>query len=162
MKCPKCVGKLQKRTFEGIEIDSCFVCEGLWFDAGELDDVIKKDSKNFDFVGLDKKDYDGKEMAGLNHQVDMKEGGCPRCDDETILVRKKYEQKQTVNIDVCPKGHGVWLDGGEILLIRKRFLVNLKDRVDFCVNFVKYAYSLKGIKEMARSLHKKQDNNDAS
>lgn len=50
MDCPKCVGKLQKKIMEDIEIDTCFVCEGIWFDANELEDVVKRDSHNFKFL----------------------------------------------------------------------------------------------------------------
>ena len=42
MDCPKCVGELQKKRMEHVEVDSCFVCEGVWFDAGELKEILKK------------------------------------------------------------------------------------------------------------------------
>ncbi len=157
MKCPKCPGKLRELNFNGVELNSCYVCEGLWFDAGELEDVIVKDSKNFDFLGLDDKDYDGKEVSALSKQVDKIEGICPRCDDDTLMKQQKCDYNKDVTIDICTKGHGVWLDGGEIKHLRKRFIANLKDKIDFCIQFVKYTYSLNGIKQMAKSLRKKSN-----
>ena len=44
MNCPKCVGKLEKKKVENVDIDTCFTCEGIWFDAGELEAIIKADS----------------------------------------------------------------------------------------------------------------------
>lgn len=37
---------------------------------------------------------------------------CPKCDG--ILIATQFE---AVNIDVCDKCHGVWLDPGELALI---------------------------------------------
>lgn len=42
MKCPKCGHDLEERAIEGITIDVCTFCEGVFFDAGELDDLFQK------------------------------------------------------------------------------------------------------------------------
>lgn len=78
MDCPKCLGKLQKKTMEYIEVDSCFACEGIWFDAGELKDAIKRDSKDFEFIDIDRDEFDGKETAGLTKELDEKKGTVPK------------------------------------------------------------------------------------
>ena len=39
MKCPKCGGDLAERDYEGIKIDQCGSCHGVWLDAGELEQV---------------------------------------------------------------------------------------------------------------------------
>lgn len=41
---------------------------------------------------------------------------CPRCNAEL----KEVLTRQSVLIDVCPNGHGVWLDGGEIYFFVKK------------------------------------------
>jgi uncharacterized protein len=43
LDCPKCVGKLVETAFEAIKIDVCNKCGGVWFDAGELAQVMHKD-----------------------------------------------------------------------------------------------------------------------
>ena len=43
LNCPKCDGKLVESHFEQIKIDTCNTCYGVWFDAGELAQVISKD-----------------------------------------------------------------------------------------------------------------------
>ncbi len=51
LECPRCDGGLKVNTFEGIEVDVCDKCGGLWLDAGELEQLTKKDSGGW-FSGL--------------------------------------------------------------------------------------------------------------
>lgn len=45
MKCPVCRDPdLAMSTREGIEIDYCPQCRGVWLDRGELDKVIERSS----------------------------------------------------------------------------------------------------------------------
>jgi Zn-finger nucleic acid-binding protein len=146
MDCPKCSGKLQKKHMEDIEVDVCYVCEGIWFDAGEMEEVIKKDSKNFEFIDVGKEEFDGKELKGLLSAVDEKTGKCPKCDDGTMMLRDEYGEKNKITVDLCPKGHGLWLDGGEILQLRNRGLVELKDQFDLFLSILKSMFSREGFR----------------
>lgn len=40
MKCPKCGSDMQEEHLEGIEVDRCTVCDGLYFDQGELETLL--------------------------------------------------------------------------------------------------------------------------
>jgi uncharacterized protein len=40
MKCPKCGHDMKTETLDSIEIDRCTFCEGVYFDAGELDQLF--------------------------------------------------------------------------------------------------------------------------
>lgn len=42
MKCPNDNATLQMTTREGIEIDYCPECRGVWLDRGELDKLIER------------------------------------------------------------------------------------------------------------------------
>ena len=44
LKCPKCQHGMQEVTHEGIVIDRCTHCHGLWFDAGELGAILEHGS----------------------------------------------------------------------------------------------------------------------
>jgi hypothetical protein len=44
MKCPKCGMQLEEIPFGGVRIDKCFHCGGLWFDTGELEKILTKES----------------------------------------------------------------------------------------------------------------------
>lgn len=41
MKCPKCGHNLQKDTIEGVEIDQCNSCQGVFIDRGEVDLIMQ-------------------------------------------------------------------------------------------------------------------------
>lgn len=47
MKCPKCGADLTVEEYHGIEIDRCSECQGIWFDAGEAELLIEKESAGF-------------------------------------------------------------------------------------------------------------------
>jgi acetyl-CoA carboxylase beta subunit len=52
MKCPKCGHDLKEKDFEGLSVDVCSFCEGIYFDAGELDKVfLKRDADRKGFLG---------------------------------------------------------------------------------------------------------------
>ena len=42
MKCPICEIELQIAERQGVEIDYCSKCRGVWLDRGELDKIIER------------------------------------------------------------------------------------------------------------------------
>jgi Zn-finger nucleic acid-binding protein len=42
MKCPNCNETLVMTERQGVEIDYCPKCRGVWLDKGELDKIIEK------------------------------------------------------------------------------------------------------------------------
>lgn len=42
MKCPKCGHDMKEVVLEEIAIDRCTFCEGVYFDAGELETLLQK------------------------------------------------------------------------------------------------------------------------
>ncbi len=40
MKCPRCNIGMEKKTKQGITIDKCKKCGGLWLDKGEIERLI--------------------------------------------------------------------------------------------------------------------------
>ena len=45
MKCPSCSADLLLSERQGIEIDYCPACRGVWLDRGELDKIIEASQK---------------------------------------------------------------------------------------------------------------------
>lgn len=41
-RCPKCSGSLEGYTFQGVALDRCNACEGVWLDKGELEMIVRK------------------------------------------------------------------------------------------------------------------------
>jgi uncharacterized protein len=61
MKCPNCNETLVMTDRQGVEIDYCPQCRGVWLDKGELDKIIERsaafetgDSSNY---SQDREDY---------------------------------------------------------------------------------------------------------
>jgi uncharacterized protein len=46
MKCPKCQTDLMISDSQGIEIDFCPQCRGVWLDRGEVDKLIERASRD--------------------------------------------------------------------------------------------------------------------
>jgi len=44
MKCPNCNETLIMADRQGVEIDYCPKCRGVWLDRGELDKIIERNS----------------------------------------------------------------------------------------------------------------------
>jgi len=42
MRCPKCGMEMVELDFEGVKIDKCTECMGIFFDDGELDIILEK------------------------------------------------------------------------------------------------------------------------
>jgi Zn-finger nucleic acid-binding protein len=42
MKCPNCEETLVMTERQGVEIDYCPKCRGVWLDKGELDKIVEK------------------------------------------------------------------------------------------------------------------------
>ena len=45
MKCPRCQTDLMISDRQGIEIDFCPQCRGVWLDRGELDKLVERASR---------------------------------------------------------------------------------------------------------------------
>jgi uncharacterized protein len=58
MRCPKCGHAMNTTDIDGIAVDTCSLCEGIFFDHGELEELLmRKQEKRFHFYrrlfGLD-------------------------------------------------------------------------------------------------------------
>ena len=47
IRCPKCVGALEEITFQGIQVDRCTDCQGVWLNPGELERLTAKDNQGW-------------------------------------------------------------------------------------------------------------------
>ena len=47
MKCPKCGADMQEIEMDGILVDKCSECEGIYFDRGELELMIEAHKGGF-------------------------------------------------------------------------------------------------------------------
>jgi hypothetical protein len=45
MKCPNCDATLVMSERQGVEVDHCPQCRGVWLDRGELDKIIERSAR---------------------------------------------------------------------------------------------------------------------
>ena len=65
MKCPRCNVDLAITDRQGVEIDFCPQCRGLWLDRGDLDKVVERASR---FADRDDDDDDRRYPGGQRQQ----------------------------------------------------------------------------------------------
>ena len=119
MKCIKCdSGTLKAVQVDNIEVDECDNCSGIWFDAGELEKILKKN----DISEL-------KNKIDNNQGHDELEAYCPRCGDISKLIRIKSLSNPDLHIDTCLLCYGQWLDGGELERLKKAD-INFSERLE--------------------------------
>ena len=110
LNCPSCGNILSKIMLSDIVIDVCQGgCAGIWFNKNEI--------TKFD----EKREKDGEVLIKLKKNPDIKidtakDRICPACDIK--LTKHLFGDKQEVEIDECEKCGGLWLDSGELALIR--------------------------------------------
>lgn len=118
MNCPKCHSQsLESRTIDGIEIDECPTCHGIWLDALELEHLLECDAKALLASDLRFDAHPGEAGARLNR---------PRCKG-TYLIKLNSRIRPGTILDSCTVCFGTWLDAGEFgRLANKGFWASLK------------------------------------
>ena len=110
-QCPVDDFTLKQESYEGVAIDVCPHCSGVWLDAGELEAL--QNTQDSDFREVTTSDLDqvrAAEEMGRAQSEDPR--SCVVCN--AGLVKKEYAFTSQVIIDNCPNGHGMWLDKGEL------------------------------------------------
>ena len=102
MNCPKCLSAtLAEFKVEGVAVDRCSSCDGIWFDAQELSELLAEDAKLVAEL----------RRGSVDEFTDSKKGRCPR--DSAELLRIYSAIDRSVILDACADCHGIWLDSGE-------------------------------------------------
>lgn len=84
---------------EEVEIDFCDRCGGTWLDGGELEVLATLRGRAVNVVALDLPPA----------RPAQRDPFCPRCDRPLAPARAG-----AVSVDVCPRGHGLFFDRGEM------------------------------------------------
>jgi PAT family beta-lactamase induction signal transducer AmpG len=108
MRCPKCRADMEVIEFDGTEIDRCTICNGIWFDAGEIEVMRSKEAA----AAIDTGDAaTGKQSNALDDYQ------CPRCSG--AMVRVVDPQQRHIWYETCSSCNGSYLDAGELLDLSK-------------------------------------------
>lgn len=102
MKCPKCQGEMEKITFEGIDVERCRDCKGLWFDCYQAEELREK-------KGSETIDTGDPEVGKKYSQISAID--CPKC--HTKMVPIVDTRKPHIWYEGCPVCYGRFFDAGE-------------------------------------------------
>jgi len=108
MRCPKCRADMEVIEFDGTEIDRCTICNGIWFDAGEIEVMRSKEAA----AAIDT----GDTATGKQSNV-LDEYQCPRCSG--AMVRVVDPQQRHIWYETCSSCNGSYLDAGELVDLSK-------------------------------------------
>lgn len=99
MKCPDCHAELALKKRDGVEMEVCPSCAGMWLTSQEL---AQLEDEVFDF-GDDEK---GSLMLGSSPT----NRECPECGK---AMRSFQYRLYDLEMDYCEDQHGFWLKAGE-------------------------------------------------
>jgi Zn-finger nucleic acid-binding protein len=106
MICPTCRAVMIVVEQDKVEVDHCINCAGVWFDSGELVLMLER-------LGLDSHALSLAGAADLPEAKSAeKKRRCPVCGRK--MKKALIGREPAILIDVCPKGDGLWFDGGEV------------------------------------------------
>lgn len=96
--CPECSKAMALFRLPGINLDGCRKCKSYWFDDGELQQFTREtDDVPATYLGLASRPTDR---------------CCPRC--RVAMQEVQFDRGSNLLVDACPKGHGVYLQSGEL------------------------------------------------
>ena len=102
MNCPKCKASMEIVVFEGIEVDRCLNCKGLFFDSRENERL--KSMRGSEIIDS------GDPAIGRKHNT-MRHVCCPR--DGTPMIRMVDPEQSHLWYEACSACGGVYFDAGE-------------------------------------------------
>lgn len=104
LTCVKCTSVLDRAEFEGLEVDLCPRCGGLWLDRGEITRAARLPAAEIDRLRGLLKETSGPPPLATSHLVP-----CPACEGRLAEVLLG-----SVHVDYCSNCHGIFLDRGEL------------------------------------------------
>ena len=102
MRCPKCRTDMEQVEFDGVEIDRCKNCNGMWFDVGESDALKNIDAATAIDIGDSES---GRQMNEIDRYR------CPRCDGG--MMRMVDPRQSDIWYEECTSCKGTFFDAGE-------------------------------------------------
>lgn len=102
MECPKCRHPMEQVTFQGIEVDRCSLCKGLWFDLLEHERLGR-------IPGSESIDSGDPEVGAMFNRTGNIT--CPRCGG--AMIRMVDAAQPHIWYESCSACYGVFFDAGE-------------------------------------------------
>ncbi len=112
LHCPKCNIPLYVALQDGIEIDTCEKCRGIWADFADEKVLLEIKMEVF---SVDELRRLRRQYAPAFSRQEIRYFPCPIC--QKLMHRRNWGSHSGVVVDRC-ENHGTWHDAGEIEKIR--------------------------------------------
>ena len=118
IRCPKCRSDMEQIEIEGIIIDRCKLCNGIWFDEGEVGALSNSNAA----AAIDTGDAN----IGKQHNL-IDDYRCPRCGGK--MEKKVDSQQRHIWYETCSDCKGSFFDAGEFLDLSKLTITDVFKRL---------------------------------
>jgi Zn-finger nucleic acid-binding protein len=116
-RCGKCGGPFKAVFTEGMILDRCRSCGGVWFDHAEIDRLVGRKASTGPGTVRRIVSVSG---AAMPAPLDPLIGSCPSC---RVGLRTFSVPEAEASLEVCPRCFGAWFDRGEIELLEREDVV---------------------------------------
>ena len=116
MNCPKCSIKLDKKSIQGVQVDECSKCEGIWCDNNELRQIKDKTDSDLNWMDFDIWKHPEKFKAKSPRH------DCPGC--STPMDVLDYDNTN-VEVEYCSQCKSIWLDKNDL----ENIIASLEDEI---------------------------------
>jgi Zn-finger nucleic acid-binding protein len=118
MLCPKCNNDMETLVYEGVEVDRCKNCNGIWFDVGESHSLRHSNAA----AAIDTGDpVKGKQTNEIDRYR------CPRCGGG--MIRMVDPQRPQIKYEECTACRGSFFDAGEFTDVAEDVISDFIHRV---------------------------------
>lgn len=101
MLCPRDQTPLMAHKREGVEADVCPQCHGVWFSRPALEACVRQTSVSASLPTA---------PIHVRSSLILRRLPCPVCQPDCLVTH----MHESLEVDTCPRCHGVWLDQGEM------------------------------------------------
>lgn len=111
LTCANGCGFLKPNQYEGVDVQVCPQCKGIWLSYQDLNAIIHNEATAWtEPQKAEILQQLGK--AGVPETELQRHLACPECG--AVMSAINYQYSSGIMINKCKNNHGVWLDSGEL------------------------------------------------
>jgi len=105
MNCPRCDSSTAVLDHEGVEVNECRQCGGMFLHRGELNKIAEPTHGDLEYSTVHDESFQHEDRFGPIV--------CPDCSGDT-MKKVEFNIHTGIVLDFCPACSGFWLDGKEL------------------------------------------------
>ncbi len=111
LRCVNSCGFLNSNQYEGVEVEVCPQCKGIWLSFDNLNQIIRTQRRVWtETQKAEILPQTGK--TGVPQEELEQHRDCPECGE--LMPAFNYQYSSGIIINKCKHNHGLWLDRGEL------------------------------------------------